>query len=389
MKKLRVGLIGSGFSATLHADSYKRVYGMDAKIGAVVSLDDKVGQFAAKYHIPTIYRDYKALLQDKEIDVVDICTPAMLHPKLIEEFVQAGKHVICEKPFTGYFGQVGDEEPIGHKVLKALMYERMMESMDKTRQIIKASGQLFMYAEDWIYAPPITKSAEILRATGDKILFMKGEESHSGSHALHAAQWNKTGGGALLRMGCHPLSAALYLKRVEATSRNEIITVESVVADVGNITDRLMETERRCLSARPVDVEDWAMLTISFSDGTKATIMAGDMIVGGVKNYLETYTNKGAMVCNIVPNTNMLSYLTDDSKLKDVYITEKVEMKTGWQFISITEEWARGYIQEIQDFMECAAFGRQPLSDLDLAYDTIQVAYAGYVSAEEGRRVKL
>ena len=389
MKKLRVGLIGSGFSATLHVDSYKRVYGMNAKIGAVVSRNDKGGQFAQKHHIPTVYRDYKDLLQDKDIDVVDICTPAMLHPTLIEEFVQAGKHVICEKPFTGYFGQTGDEEPIGRKVPKVRMYERMLESMNKTREIIKASGQLFMYAEDWIYAPPITKSEEILRATGDKILFMKGEESHSGSHAFHAAQWKMTGGGALIRMGCHPLSAALYLKRVEAATRNETVSIESVVADVGNITDRLTETERKRLAARPVDVEDWAMLNLNFTDGTKATILAGDMIMGGVKNYLETYTNNGAMICNIVPNTNMLSYLTDESKLKDVYITEKVEMKTGWQFISITEEWARGYIQEIQDFMECVAFGRQPLSDLDLAYDTIQAVYAGYVSAEEGRRVKL
>ena len=37
-----------------------------------------------------------------------------------------------------------------------------------------------MYAEDWVYAPALTKTAEILKATRDKILFMKGEESHSG-----------------------------------------------------------------------------------------------------------------------------------------------------------------------------------------------------------------
>ncbi len=43
-----------------------------------------------------------------------------------------------------------------------------------------------MYAEDWIYAPAMAKTAEILKATKDKILFMKAEESHSGSHAAHA-----------------------------------------------------------------------------------------------------------------------------------------------------------------------------------------------------------
>ena len=53
------------------------------------------------------------------------------------------------------------------------------------------------------------------------------------------------------------------------------------------------------------------------------------------------------------------------------------------------KEWTRGYLQEIQDFMECAATGRQPLSDLALAFETIKVNYAGYWAAEEWRRVTL
>ena len=59
--------------------------------------------------------------------------------------------------------------------------------MDATADIVRRSGRLFMYAEDWIYAPAVSKTAEFLRATRDKVLFMKGEESHSGSHAAHAA----------------------------------------------------------------------------------------------------------------------------------------------------------------------------------------------------------
>ena len=62
-----------------------------------------------------------------------------------------------------------------------------------------------------------------------------------------------------------------------------------------------------------------------------------------------------------------MSYLTDESKLDSVYITEKVDRKTGWQFVCLEEEWTRGYLQEIQDFMECVALGRQPLAGLDLA----------------------
>ncbi len=389
MKKVRVGLVGCGFVADLHMYAYKRVYGLDAEVKAVAARGDQVVDFAKKHRIGTAYRSYRDLIADREIDVVDICTPPMLHATMIMDAVQADKHVICEKPFAGYFGRDGDKQPIGKHVPKSLMYQRVMEEMDKTCLAIKASGKLFMYAEDWIYAPAVTKTVEVLKATRDKILFMKAEESHSGSHAAHAAQWAMTGGGSLIRMGCHPLSAVLYLKQVEAKARGEQITVSSVTADVGNVAAGLPPQERTFIKANPVDVEDWGMLTLTFSDGTKSTVFSGDMIMGGVRNLVETYTSGGSLFANITPNNHLMSYLTDEKKLTGVYITEKVDRKTGWQYVCLEEEWTRGYLQEIQDFMECVAWGRQPLAELALAYETIKVNYAGYWSAEEGRRVPL
>ena len=389
MARVRVGLIGCGFVAELHMYAYARVHGLAAQVTAACARGDHVADFAKKHGIAATHRDYRALLADKDIDVVDICTPPALHAEMIVAAVAAGKHVICEKPFTGYFGRADYKTPIGRNVPKKLMYERVMEEMERTCSAIKASGRLFMYAEDWVYAPAVAKTVEILRATKDKILFMKGDESHSGSHAAHAAQWAMTGGGSLVRMGCHPLSAALYLKQVEAQARGERVTVAAVSADVGNVAASLKPAERTYIKANPIDVEDWGVLTVTFSDGTKATIFAGDMIMGGVRNLIETYTSGGALFANITPNNHMMSYLTDEEKLANVYITEKVDRKTGWQFICLEEEWTRGYLQEIQDFMECVAFGREPRAGLALAYETTKVNYAGYWSAEEGRRINL
>ncbi|MEA2841755.1 MAG: hypothetical protein QOF41_3085 [Methylobacteriaceae bacterium] len=389
MKKVRVGLIGSGFVAELHMHAYRRVYGVDVEVVSVVSRGDHVADFARKFGIPQTSRRWRDLLADPAMDVVDLCTPPALHAEMVVACMQAGKHVICEKPFTGYFGQPGDAAPIGRHVPKALMFERVMEEMERTREAIHASGQLFLYAEDWVYAPAVTKTAEIVRATRDKILFMKAEESHSGSHAPHAAEWAMTGGGALIRQGCHPLSACLYLKQVEAKARGENISVADVTCDVGKLTAALREDERRYIQARPNDVEDWGILNITFSDGTKATIFAGDIILGGVRNLVETYTTGGALFANIAPNNHMVSYQTDESRLQNVYITEKVDRKTGWQFVCLEEEWTRGYLQEIQDFMECVATGREPRAGLDLAFEAIRVQYAGYWAAEEGRRIAL
>ena len=271
----------------------------------------------------------------------------MLHATMIVEAVRAGKHVICEKPFAGYFGRGDDKTPIGKHVPKSLMYERVLEEMEETCAAIKSSGRLFMYAEDWVYAPAVTKTVEILNATKDKILFMKAEESHSGSHAAHAADWSMTGGGSLIRMGCHPLSTALFLKQVEARARGERIAVSAVTADVGNVAAGLPPKDHAFIKSHPIDVEDWSMLTLTFSDGTKSTILSGDVILGGVRNIIETYTSGGSLFANITPNNHLTSYLTDEEKLAGVYITEKVDRKTGWQFICLEEEWTRGYLQEI------------------------------------------
>ncbi|HEY0848889.1 MAG TPA: Gfo/Idh/MocA family oxidoreductase [Bradyrhizobium sp.] len=389
MAKVRVGLVGCGFVAELHMHAFRRVYGIDVEVKTVAARGDHVVDFARRHRIPNTSRSFRDLIADGDLDVIDICTPPNLHALMIVEAMQAGKHVICEKPFAGYFGREGDKAPIGKCVPKALMYERVLEEMQQTRAAIERTGKIFMYAEDWIYAPAVTKTVEILKATKDKILFMKGEESHSGSHAAHAAQWAMTGGGSLIRMGCHPLSAVLYLKQVEAKARGEAITVASVTCDVGNVAACLSAKERGVVKSNPVDVEDWGTLTTTFSDGTKATIFSGDMIAGGVRNLIETYTSGGALFANITPNTHMMSYQTSEEKLAGVYITEKVDRKTGWQYVCIEEEWTRGYLQEIQDFMECVMTGRQPLADLALAFETIKVNYAGYWAAEEGRRVVL
>ncbi|HKM62362.1 MAG TPA: Gfo/Idh/MocA family oxidoreductase [Acidisphaera sp.] len=389
MKKVTVGIIGTGFVAELHMHAFRRVFGVEVDVRAAVSRGDGAERFAQRFGIPHALHDWRALLHDDAIDVIDICTPPSVHSEMIVGCMRAGKHLICEKPFTGYFGQPGDGEPIGTQVPKSVMRERVLTEMDATCAAIRASGKLFCYAEDWVYAPAVTKTAEILRATGDKVLFIKAEESHSGSHAAHAAQWAMSGGGALNRQGCHPLAAALYLKQVEAAARGERIGVAEVVCDVGRLTPGLKPDERAYIQANPVDVEDWGVMSLTFTDNTKATIFAGDMVLGGVRNLVETYTTGGALFANITPNTTVVGYQTDEAKLRDVYITEKIDRKTGWQFISADEEYARGYVAEMQDFIECVAFGREPLAGLDLAYDAIRVHYAAYQAAEEGRRVRL
>ena len=91
MAKVRVGLVGCGFVAELHMYAYKRIYGLDAQVTAVAARGEQVLDFAKKHQIRQTYRDFPSLLADKEIDVVDICTPPALHATMIVEAVQGRK----------------------------------------------------------------------------------------------------------------------------------------------------------------------------------------------------------------------------------------------------------------------------------------------------------
>ena len=218
---------------------------------------------------------------------------------------------------------------------------------------------------------------------------MKGEESLKGSSSPVAGYWNRNGGGTFMRTGTHPLTAILYLKQVEAEARGCEIKVESIIADMGNITEQLSEYEHRHITARPIDVEDFGTASITFSDASKAIVMATDTLLGGSRNYVEAYCNDAVLYANLTLSDLMSSYFLDEERLDDVYISEMLPLKTGWNHPFVADEIIRGYVAEIQDFMECIIYDRKPLSDFNLAYDTAKLIYAAYLSAEQEKKIRL
>ena len=389
-KTLCVAVIGTGYAGRLHSEAFKKVGGIDIRLKTVVDIDlPKAEAFRAKYGYEIALPDFDEILADEEIDIVDICTPPMVHTEMILKSLTAGKHVICEKPLTGYFGKEGDPVPIGKTVAKATMYQHVLAEMEEIREVLKQSGKILGYAENYVYAAAVQKAAAIIENKKSKIMFMKGEESLKGSISLEAGEWSQIGGGALIRAGCHPLSALLALKRVEAQARNENITVRSVNADMGVTLQCLDEYEHRYLKAKPNDVEDYATVAVTFSDGTKAVAMASDLYMAGTRGYLEVYCNDATMMCKISPGDIMDSYFLDEENLENVSLSEMSPSKLGWNKSWIADDVIRGYLGELQDFAEAITQGRQPFADFELAYETMKVLYAAYQSAEEGRRIDL
>ncbi len=390
MKTIVIGMAGAGRGTELHMGGYDRISNIPLRFKTVVAKrKDQLDEALKRYHFEKASFDFDDLINDPEIDVIDICTPPYIHVDMIEKALNAGKHVICEKPLSGYFGNEGDRAPIGDTVSKRVMYEKLLQEIDRLKDLVEKSGKLFMYAENFIYAPAVQKAAEMVMAKKSRILYMKGEESLKGSSSPVAGEWDKTGGGTMIRVGAHPLSAILWLKQKEALARGEKITVKSVLGDMARITPTLTDYEHRHIASRPHDVEDCGTIVITFSDGTKATVIATDVLLGGSKNYVELYCNDAAIYCTMTLSDLMETYMLDEDGLDNIELSEMLPAKTGWNKPFIVDDIIRGYAGEMQDFMEAIAYNRQPEAGYQLAYDTIKVIYAGYLSAEEGRRIDL
>ncbi len=387
--KVTVGVVGAGRALELHAYGYKRS-NIPCRLKTVVDKRPEQVQKAIEiYGFEKGSAEFNNLLVDPEIDVIDICTPPYLHKDEIIQAMRAGKHVICEKPLVGYFGRPSDPEPIGEKVSKKHMYECLLEDIDELRAVIASSGKKFMYAENFIYSPAVIKAGEIIRAKKSRILYMKGEESLCGSSSAVAGEWTKTGGGIFMRNGVHPLGAILYLKEQETISLGHAIAVKSVVGDMGYATKGLSEYEHRHITARPQDVEDAGTAIITFTDGSKATIISTDNLLGGSKNYVEIYANDTAINCRLTMNDAMETYMVDNEGMDGVYLSEMLPTVTGWNKPFIADEMLRGYCNEIADFMGVVMEEREPESNFDLAAQVMKVTYAAYYSADEGRRIDL
>jgi predicted dehydrogenase len=101
-KTFRVGIAGSGFAAAFHYEALQRVFSARVELtGAYSPTAEKLQQFTATRNL-TAFTSLEALIES--CDVVHVCTPPITHEPIVTAALQRGRHVILEKPLTGYFG---------------------------------------------------------------------------------------------------------------------------------------------------------------------------------------------------------------------------------------------------------------------------------------------
>ena len=379
--KIRVGVAGVGMAGDFHVECLRHIHGVQVELAGVTSLrPERRKAFGEAQGIP-VYDSVEEMLP--HIDLLDICSPPYAHADGILAAAKAGKHVVVEKPLTGFFGRSGDESFRGNTYSKEAMLDAVTESLRAIAAAVESSGKLFGYAENFVYAPSVQKEREVVERSGAQILRMLGEESHKGSASPVYGIWRFAGGGSLMGKGCHPLTALLYLKRREGIARGgKPVRPATVTARTHELT-RLSEfRDKKFLRTDYLDIEDCGWMHVVFEDGTIGDVVTSEVVLGGIYDYVEVFANNHRARCRLSPTDMMEIYNPSGPQFDGIYLMEKISTQEGWVPAAPNEHWSMGYQAEMQDFLECAAAGRSPQSDLPLALDTITTIYAAYVSAE-------
>lgn len=97
LSSLRAGVIGTGFIGPVHVESLRR---LGVQVTALCDVPERVHTAAERLAIPKAFGDYRELLRSPDVDVVHITTPNRYHAGMSLAALQAGKHVVCEKPLA-------------------------------------------------------------------------------------------------------------------------------------------------------------------------------------------------------------------------------------------------------------------------------------------------
>ena len=347
-RKVRIGIVGSKFAASFHADSYRR--NEHAELVAVAAIDN-LPEFSKQWNIPNVYEDFKEMLKRDDIDLVSVCAPNFLHHDVVIAAADAGKHIVCEKPLA----------------TTAADAEEMVKVCRKNRV------KLF-YAEDWVFSPSLRRTEEILAENAiGKIFYVKAKECHNGTHSPFAKNKKTCGGGCLIHLAIHPVGWILHL--LGDSGRNKVVEVFGKVN--GGLADNYVHKDN--------GGEDFSLGVMKFANGEHAFIEGNYITVGGMDDKVEIYGAVGRIKVDLTMGSNVEVY----SRPGYAYSIEKADNAIGWTKPAVDEFYNLGYVDELAYAVDCVRKDEDPKYGCSgaLGLACIGIIEAMYKSSETGKVV--
>lgn len=348
MANLRFGFLGAGFVAGVHAEAFSAVRG--AEITAVFSRSAERGRaFAAAHGIARSTDDWRSVVTGRDVDVVLVMLPNYLHAEVVQAAAAEGKHVIVEKPLC-----------------------LTLEEADAMIAACARAGVMLGYAEQLCFAPKYERLRALVgEGAFGRLYHLRQAEKHSGPHADWFWDVTRSGGGALMDMGCHAFG---WFRWMLGPSFHP--------AEVLCRCDTHMHADR-------TQGEDHAIAVVTFRDaaGRTVTAQAEDSWakLGGMDDRAEVYGTGGVAYADLFQSASSLVY----SDAGYGYAMEKAGGTKGWTFALAEEVHQQGYPHEMQHFVDCLHGGRTPLQTGEDGRAVLEMLLAAYASAGRGAAVTL
>jgi len=377
IREIGVGLLGYAFMGKAHANGYRKMpffFYPPPALPRLVAIcgrtEEAVAEAAKRFGFETYYTDWKKLIADDRIELVDNCLPNNMHAEPCIEAAEAGKNIICEKPLASTLedAKVVYEaaEKAGVKNMTAFNY-RFVPAIRLAKQLIDEGyiGKILqyraVYLQEWIMDPNFP-------------LVWRLRKSVAGS-------------GALGDLGAHIIDLARFLV--------------GEVASVCGLTETFIK--ERPLPEDPekkgkVDVDDVFIAMARFKNGAIGSFEASRFCAGR-KNYqrVEIHGTEGSIVFNLERLNELEVYSKKDPEdrmgFRDILVTESVHpfMEHWWPHGHIIG-WEHLFVHEIHHFIDCIVNDKPVAPMAATFYDGLkcqEILNAIEESARKGRWVEL
>src|SRR5438309_2277774 len=376
MKKLNIGMIGYGFMGRAHSNAYRKVSNFfdleyQPVLKAACARDaGKVKEFAQKWGYESTETDWRKLIERKDIDAVDICTPNNTHKEIAIAAAKAGKMILCEKPLSmnAAEGEEMCKAVESAKVPNMVWYNyRRVPAVTFAKQLIDEGrlGRIFhfraKFLQDW------TISADLPQ----------------GGNALWRLDINAAGSGVTGDLLAHCIDTAIWLNG----------SIENVCA----MTETFVKERKHNLTGKveKVGIDDACAFLCRFKNGSLATFESTRYARGHKALYTFEINGEHASIFWDLHDLHRLQYFDhrDEGPLR------------GWRSIHITDGdhpymkhwWVPGlqigyehtFIHQVADFLSGLSDGKIPGPSFRDALATDRVTDAVLKSAESGKWEKV
>lgn len=383
MKTLNVAIIGTGFMGKAHSNAWgaaPKFFQLGIKPVMKVACDTEVActtTFANNWGWETIETDWRKVVERKDVDIIDICTPTWLHQEIAVAAAQNGKHIFCEKPITLSYAGAKEMFEAAEKagVVHYLNHNyRRVPAVTFAKQLIEQGkiGRIFhwrgTYLQDWITDPNFPLTWHL--------------------------QKQFAGAGPHYDLNSHSVDLGRYLV-------GEILTVTAMMKTF--ITERPLPgkdagTFKAGTGAKDkaaVTVDDAAFMLTEFENGALGSFEASRFASGRKNyNYFEIYGSKGSLLFNL-ERMNELQYLdlsdtADEQGFRTILVTNSTHpYVAAW--------WPPGHIigyehefsHAIVDFLAAIEKGTQVAPNFYDGMKVMQILEAAIKSAAMGQKVNV